>query len=107
MKDSIKGCVKSVAFSLKLLLPAGLLIPLLVLVLSLPLGAVARAETGRVVVIGVDGLYPAGIEAANTPVMDGICETGACSFEARSVLPSKSSLNWASMLTVRRRSNTV
>lgn len=61
--------------------------------------ATAQPETGRVVIIGVDGLSPAGIRAANTPVLDSICEHGACTFEARSVLPTKSSPNWASMFT--------
>ena len=78
---------------------SGFLLLCLAMVVYLPGCVTTRPETGRVVIIGVDGLYPAGIEAANTPVMDSVCETGACSFEVRSVLPTKSSPNWASLFT--------
>lgn len=75
------------------------LLMLLIPLLGLTGFAVAQAESGRVVIIGVDGLSPAGIEAARTPVMDDFCESGACTFAVRSVLPTKSSPNWASMFT--------
>ena len=78
---------------------SGFFLLCLAMAVYLPGCVTTRPETGRVVIIGVDGLYPAGIEAANTPVMDSVCETGACSFEVRSVLPTKSSPNWASLFT--------
>lgn len=54
---------------------------------------------GHVVIIGVDGMSPAGIHAATTPAMDQVCASGSCTFEARAVLPTKSSPNWMSMLS--------
>lgn len=52
----------------------------------------------RVVVIGVDGMSPSGIRGAHTPVLDELMKDGAYTFQARSVLPSSSSSNWASMI---------
>ena len=52
----------------------------------------------HIIVIGIDGLSPDGIRQANTPVLDSLVQNGAATFEARSVLPSSSSSNWASML---------
>ncbi|MDE2835206.1 MAG: alkaline phosphatase family protein [Bacteroidota bacterium] len=52
----------------------------------------------HVVVVGVDGLSPDGVRQASTPHMDGLMEQGAYSFEARAVLPTSSSPNWASMI---------
>ncbi len=53
----------------------------------------------HVLLIGVDGLSPAGIDAAPTPVMDSLIRSGARSFTARAVFPTSSSSNWASMIT--------
>lgn len=52
----------------------------------------------HVIVIGLDGLSPDGIQQANTPVLDFMISEGAHTFKARSVLPSSSSSNWASMI---------
>lgn len=52
----------------------------------------------HVVVIGVDGLSPDGIRKANTPVMDKMIAGGAIKWNVRTVLPSSSSPNWASMI---------
>lgn len=52
----------------------------------------------HVVVIGVDGMSPDGILKSNTPVLDELMKEGAYTFQARSVLPSSSSSNWASMI---------
>lgn len=52
----------------------------------------------HIIVIGVDGMSPEGIEQAQTPVLDSMVKNGASTFEARSVLPSSSSSNWASMI---------
>ncbi|WKL49236.1 alkaline phosphatase family protein [Flavobacterium pectinovorum] len=52
----------------------------------------------HVVVIGFDGLSPNGIEKAKTPNFDKLIKEGASTLHARSVLPSSSSTNWASMI---------
>ncbi|MGN7516144.1 MAG: alkaline phosphatase family protein [Allomuricauda sp.] len=52
----------------------------------------------HVVVIGIDGMSPNGIQKANTPTLDSMIQNGAATMHARSVLPSSSSSNWASMI---------
>jgi hypothetical protein len=52
----------------------------------------------HVVVIGVDGLAPRGIQEADTPHMDALMARGAHTLHARAVLPTSSSSNWASMI---------
>ncbi len=52
----------------------------------------------HVVIIGFDGLSPNGIENAETPNFDRLIKEGASTMHARSVLPSSSSTNWASMI---------
>ncbi|MBR9854751.1 MAG: sulfatase-like hydrolase/transferase [Algicola sp.] len=52
----------------------------------------------HVVVIGVDGMSPDGIRKAETPRMDEMIKNGAATMNARAVLPSSSSPNWASMI---------
>ena len=53
----------------------------------------------RVVVIGLDGLSPDGIQKAFTPVLDSLMRSGSFSLTAKAVYPSSSSPNWASMIT--------
>jgi predicted AlkP superfamily pyrophosphatase or phosphodiesterase len=62
--------------------------------------SVAQRPSGieRVLIIGVDGLAPFGIEQAATPNLDSLMEVGAYSMQARAVMPSSSSPNWASMI---------
>lgn len=52
----------------------------------------------HVVVIGFDGLSPDGLQNAETPNFDKLMSEGAFTMHARSVLPSSSSTNWASMI---------
>jgi hypothetical protein len=52
----------------------------------------------HIVVIGIDGMSPDGIQKANTPTLDSLIQHGAATMHARSVLPSSSSPNWASMI---------
>lgn len=62
---------------------------------------VGKDERGRikhVVVIGVDGFSASGLKKAATPFMDQMIKSGAVSYSARTVLPSISSPNWASMV---------
>lgn len=52
----------------------------------------------HVIIIGVDGMSPDGIKKANTPVMHKLIVQGAVKWNVRTVLPSSSSPNWASMI---------
>ena len=53
---------------------------------------------GHVVVIGVDGLSPDGVQKAATPVLNAMIPSGAYSFHGRGVLSTSSSQNWSSMI---------
>jgi len=60
---------------------------------------VAQTAAARhVIVIGVDGLSPDGVDRADTPVMRAMMAQGAWTMNARGVLPTSSSANWASIL---------
>ncbi len=66
-------------------------------------GTAPQATSGvagveHVVVIGVDGLSPDGIQKAETPHLDELLARGAHTFRARGVMPTSSSPNWASMI---------
>ena len=69
---------------------------LLLLLLSQPL--LAQPITDHVIVLGVDGLSPSGIQRATTPHFNRVLREGAFSFQARAVLGTSSSQNWASMI---------
>lgn len=60
--------------------------------------AVAADAGIHLIVIGVDGLYPNGIEEAQTPNIHALMKDGSWSFHARAVFPTVSSPNWASMI---------
>lgn len=63
------------------------------------LGANAQVKNVKhVVLIGCDGLGAYAIPDAQMPHLKKLMETGASSLQARSVLPSSSAVNWASML---------
>ncbi|MBB2150366.1 alkaline phosphatase [Pedobacter gandavensis] len=63
------------------------------------LGVNAQVKNVKhVVLIGCDGLGAYAIPDAQMPNLKKLMETGASSLEARSVLPSSSAVNWASML---------
>lgn len=51
-----------------------------------------------VILFGIDGLSPIGIQNANTPVIDSLVAHGSWSMDARAVSPTISSPNWASIL---------
>lgn len=66
-------------------------------------GPSVYAQTGlpvadHVIVVGIDGLMPAGIHNAKTPVLDSLILRSAYSFKCEAVLPTSSSPNWASMI---------
>jgi len=52
----------------------------------------------HVIVIGIDGMSPDGINHAETPVMDLMMNEGSYTLHARAVMPSSSGANWGSML---------
>lgn len=52
----------------------------------------------HVFVIGIDAMSTQGLEKANTPNMDYMIKNGAICRSVRTVIPSSSSPNWASML---------
>ena len=53
----------------------------------------------HVIVIGVDAMSPNGIINAETPNLDEMMANGAYTLNARGVLPTSSSTNWASMVS--------
>lgn len=59
----------------------------------------AAAQIEHVVVIGVDGLSSSGLRNAETPVLDKLIQDGAIAWQARTVLPTVSSPNWATIIT--------
>lgn len=52
-----------------------------------------------VVVIGIDGMSPAGLRQAKTPYIDSLIKKGSHTMKARCVRPTSSSSNWASMIS--------
>jgi len=74
-------------------------------ILSLVLSQAFAQETGpfpkgieHVIVVGCDGMSPDGIRTASTPNMHQLIETGSVKWNVRTVLPSISAPNWASMI---------
>lgn len=61
-------------------------------------GSAQVKKAKHVVLLGFDGLGAYAIPNAEMPNLKKLMETGSYSLEARSVLPSSSAVNWASML---------
>lgn len=59
---------------------------------------VAASEVRTVIIIGIDGLSPRGLDEGITPHMNRLLQEGAYTFHARGVFPTSSSPNWASMI---------
>lgn len=74
-----------------------LLYTLFLFVMALPISAQV-SKTKHVVLIGCDGFGAYALPEADMPNLKKLMETGAWSLKARSVLPSSSAVNWASML---------
>jgi predicted AlkP superfamily pyrophosphatase or phosphodiesterase len=55
-------------------------------------------ENKYIVVIGIDGLGAKGVIDTVTPVMDSLMRVGSYSLQAKAVIPTVSSPNWASIL---------
>jgi len=58
----------------------------------------AQMNHKHIIVIGIDGLGAKGIKEAHTPVLDSLMRAGAYSLQAKAVIPTVSSPNWASIL---------
>src|SRR5690606_37803101 len=58
----------------------------------------AQNQVKHVVVVGFDGLGAYAVPKANMPHLKKLMEDGAFSLRARTVLPSSSAVNWASMI---------
>jgi hypothetical protein len=56
------------------------------------------APVETVIIIGVDGLSPRGVDEGTTPNLNRLIESGSHTFHARGVFPTSSSPNWASMI---------
>lgn len=79
----------------RLYISAGLVLSCWTMVAAEP--PVRRAQ--YVIVVGVDGLGGAWVQAADAPNLDRMMVEGAWTLTARGVLPTSSSSNWGSMLT--------
>ena len=74
-----------------------ILLPLLLLAAMLPATA-ATPMAKHVIMIGLDAWGSYSMPTADRPVVKTLMNNGAWTFEKRSVLPSVSAINWASML---------
>jgi len=76
------------------------LLPLVLALAAIP----AFAQTAelwrgpRVVIVGIDGLSVDGVKTANAPRLRGLMARAAWTLEARGVMPTLSSPNWASAI---------
>ncbi|WP_341843269.1 alkaline phosphatase [Chitinophaga caseinilytica] len=71
----------------------------LALLLCMALGANAQVKgVKHVILIGMDGLGAYAMEKSDNPVMKQMMADGSWTLKARSVLPSSSAVNWASMI---------
>jgi hypothetical protein len=52
----------------------------------------------HVIIVGVDGMSPDGVQKADTPNMHRMMKSGSWTMHARGVLPTSSAANWASIL---------
>lgn len=58
----------------------------------------AQAQDRKLILIGIDGLGEFGIKNNRTPVIDSLIKHGVYSLEAKAVMPTLSSPNWASII---------
>ena len=70
----------------------------LVITLACELSANAQSFNRKLLIIGVDGMSPAGLLNARTPNMHRLMEEGMYTLHVRAVMPTSSSSNWASMI---------
>jgi len=58
-----------------------------------------RQPVQTVIILGVDGMSPRGVDEGVSPNMNRLIEQGSYTFHARGVFPTSSSPNWASMIS--------
>jgi len=75
-----------------------IIIPLLLVLTISSCQPTQRPAINHVIVLGVDGMSPSGIQMAATPNLNRVIREGAFTFKARAVLGTSSSQNWASMI---------
>lgn len=68
----------------------------LTILLAVPLAS--QPTVDHVIVIGVDGLHVDGVSQGKVPALREMMRTGAWTLNARGVMPTVSSPNWASMI---------
>ena len=74
-------------------------VAIIIIMVLLPLFAFSqKTEIKHVILIGLDGWGAYSIPKANMPTIKKAMENGAYTLHARSVLPSSSAVNWASMM---------
>ncbi len=79
--------LKNIIFRLVLVLGTALILP-----------SCCEQNNPRVIVLGLDGMMPEGIEYANTPNLHRLIDQGTVTFKGRSVYPTSSGANWSSMI---------
>ena len=67
----------------------------------------AKPKAKHVVYIGLDGWGSYSMPKANMPTVKSLMETGCYTMQKRTVLPSSSAVNWASMFMGRSRSSRI
>lgn len=82
------------------MLPSQNLMRSLIIILTclIAQSVMGQKKVKHIVLIGVDGMGAYAWKKASIPVMRGLMQQGSWSLQARSVLPSSSAANWASML---------
>ena len=88
--------IAGLSLSIRVLVNAAICFGLFLLNAGFLFAATPIAE--HVVIIGVDGLGGHGVRNARTPNLDELRKSGAYTLDARAVMPSSSSPNWASMI---------
>ncbi len=71
---------------------------LLFLILLQQIVIAQTAENKHIIVIGIDGLGAKGVIDTATPILDSLMKFGTYSLQAKAVIPTVSSPNWASIL---------
>ncbi len=69
----------------------------LALIVVTPVGFAAKRKAEHVILIGLDGWGSYSVEKANMPNVKRLMQEGSYTLRKRSVLPSSSAVNWASM----------
>jgi len=59
--------------------------------------AFAQLKSGRVILIGIDGMSTEGFQVANLPNIYGLIQQGALSMKTRGVMPTVSAPNWSTI----------